>query len=262
MENFVAYHNVRRMGREYLLSDEPGFLSSKIGLLKKAIGNKVWVVQGAPQGGKTAFSLHGSFIAESVEPQAPGSDVHVISGKRATQFLPPLALNDLDWFPSLYKSQTNFSLGFNRSADQTVLDALAALESATSQPSDSEALPDVDCPPATTEGAARFVRHLRRERNRSIVDAKRASVMRAKGRLSCEVCSFDFTATYGLHGEGFCEVHHLTALSAANDTVNTELADLAVLCSNCHRIIHRTDPMLSVAEMWTVIQNERAKNSA
>ena len=57
----------------------------------------------------------------------------------------------------------------------------------------------------------------------------------------CQVCGFDFGATYPNWGEGFVEVHHLLPLSGApaeGQLVNPA-TDLAVVCANCHRMIHR-----------------------
>lgn len=167
-----------------------------------------------------------------------------------------MPLNSLDWFPALLKSQSNFSLGFNRVNDVMVVEELASLLATGNLPSPS-ALPDIDLPSVGTEGNPRLVSHFRRERDRAIVETKKAATLNATGRLCCEVCGFDFAATYGAYGEGFCEVHHLVPLSAASDSVTTTLDDLAILCSNCHRIIHRSDPMLSVSQLYEVVRNAR-----
>lgn len=60
-------------------------------------------------------------------------------------------------------------------------------------------------------------------------------------RLVCEVpgCGFDFEAVYGQLGEGFAEVHLLRSLSEMDGPALTTLADLAVVCANCRRMIHR-----------------------
>ena len=123
-------------------------------------------------------------------------------------------------------------------------------------------VPDVDLTFVGAEGAARLVSHLRRERKPAIVEAKKAATLRTKGRLCCEVCGFDFSATYGALGNGFCEVHHLVPLSASSESVTTTLDDLAILCSNCHRVIHRSTPMLSVAELSMVVSRDAYNLSA
>lgn len=257
MEHFIAYHSAQKMGYELEPSDELRFLSRKLGLLKKAVGNTVWVVQGIPDGKKTAFSLCGAYVADHIDVEDPASNLHIISGKRVKEFAPPMPLNGLDWFPSLLKSQSNFSLGFNRLSDETVVQTLTALQPKSNQLLPESALPDIDLPATGTEGTARLVSHLRRERNRALVDAKKAATLSAKGGLCCEVCGFDFSITYGALGEGFCEVHHLVPLSASSESVTTTLNDLAILCSNCHRVIHRSTPMLSVAELSRVVARDR-----
>lgn len=99
------------------------------------------------------------------------------------------------------------------------------------------------------EGAFTVEEHLVRERNAGLADAKKADVLRSTGRLACEACGFDFAVTYGHLGKGFCEVHHTVPLGSRNGSETTSLQDLAALCSNCHSIIHRTQPMWNVAEL-------------
>lgn len=245
------------MGYELEPSDELQFLSQKFGLLKKAVGNTVWVIQGIPVGKKTVYSLCGAYVADRVNVEDPDSNLYIISGHLVKEFVPPVPLNNLDWFPALLKSQSNFSLGFNRLSDEAIVQALVALQAEGNQLPSNFTLPDIDLPTTGTEGAARLVSHLRYERNRALVEAKKAATLQAKGHLSCEVCGFDFAATYGALGEGFCEVHHLVPLSASADSVTTTLDDLAILCSNCHRIIHRAEPMLSVSQLSEVVRNGR-----
>jgi 5-methylcytosine-specific restriction protein A len=62
----------------------------------------------------------------------------------------------------------------------------------------------------------------------------------------CQACLFEFAEKYGSIGEGFIEVHHLVPISTLEEgvPVRYEVADdFAVLCPNCHRMLHRTsDP--------------------
>jgi predicted HNH restriction endonuclease len=76
------------------------------------------------------------------------------------------------------------------------------------------------------------------------------------GRLFCEVpgCGFDFETVYGELGSGFAEVHHLRPLGEPAQPVSTTLADLAVVCANCHRMIHRSNgcrPIESIIQKST-----------
>jgi len=98
------------------------------------------------------------------------------------------------------------------------------------------------------EGRVMFRRHRTRERDKAIVARKKASALRELGRLRCEVCGFDFEETYGELGSGYIECHHTVALADSGST-RTRLSDLALLCSNCHRMIHRRRPFASIDEL-------------
>jgi 5-methylcytosine-specific restriction protein A len=123
---------------------------------------------------------------------------------------------------------------------------------------DINRLPDVDDEVSGFEGNPRLVAHLRRERNTSIVEKKKRETLAKTGSLECEVCGFDFERIYGKHGRAFCEVHHLTPLHKSDGVVRTELGDLAIVCSNCHRIIHRIAPMPSVRDLARMIRANSA----
>lgn len=103
------------------------------------------------------------------------------------------------------------------------------------------------------EGRAMLVAHYRRERNRPLRQAKLQFVLASGGQIRCEVCGFSFGARYGELGEGFVEVHHVLPLHASGETI-TRLQDLALLCSNCHRMIHRARPWLTPAELRSRLQ--------
>ena len=85
-----------------------------------------------------------------------------------------------------------------------------------------------------------FVYHRRREskaRREKIQETLRAN----GGKLVCEVqhCGFDFAEQYGALGEGYAQVHHLLPLSKSpKEGRETRLKDLAIVCANCHVMIH------------------------
>ncbi len=114
----------------------------------------------------------------------------------------------------------------------------------------TKSFPDVDeIDTAVNEGNRKLVMHYRIERDQTIVRKKKTQVLQAEGKLACEVCRFDFREKYGELGEGFCEVHHKLPLSKVKGEIKTKLEDLAVVCSNCHRIIHRKKSLLSIGEL-------------
>jgi predicted HNH restriction endonuclease len=71
--------------------------------------------------------------------------------------------------------------------------------------------------------------HLARERNRKLVDQKKSAAIKRAGKLTCEVCLFDFEAAYGERGAGFIEVHHLKPIHTLLPGEKTKLEELALL---------------------------------
>ena len=103
------------------------------------------------------------------------------------------------------------------------------------------------------EGRVLTRAHLRRERNRELVGRKKLKVHSETGALRCEVCGFDFYMIYGERGAGFAECHHLVPLADLSPDTRTRLTDLAILCANCHRMIHRQAPWLTLDELRQLV---------
>ena len=94
--------------------------------------------------------------------------------------------------------------------------------------------------------------HQRADRNsRLVADAKRVH------GCTCQVCGFNFERAYGRVGAGFIEAHHLTPFSElrGRPTALNPRADFAVVCSNCHRMLHRELPPLTLVELRTRLAN-------
>jgi 5-methylcytosine-specific restriction protein A len=98
------------------------------------------------------------------------------------------------------------------------------------------------------EGQVLYKLHKLRERNRKIIEAKKNKVLNEGKKLECEACEFDFGKTYGKLGEGYIECHHLIPLSNFQVNKETTLDDLALLCSNCHRMIHKDLSIKTIEE--------------
>lgn len=107
---------------------------------------------------------------------------------------------------------------------------------------------------AVDEGRLVLRAHLLRERNRGVVQRKKAQAVSSGQGLRCEVCGFDYEATYGSRGTGFIEVHHVIPLAQVGEA-RTRLSDLALVCANCHRMIHRKSPWLTIDELQSLVSS-------
>jgi 5-methylcytosine-specific restriction protein A len=106
------------------------------------------------------------------------------------------------------------------------------------------------------EGRVLYRIHRSRERNRLLADSvKRAAA--AEGRLYCVVCEFDFSVAYGEVGQGFIELHHTVPISDYTANQRTRMTDLALVCANCHRMLHRRRPWLAIGELQRIREEVR-----
>lgn len=93
-----------------------------------------------------------------------------------------------------------------------------------------------------TEGETKAAMGTHRKREAKLRVAKIRQAMQNGARLTCEVpgCAFDFEKRYGILGFGYAEVHHKTPLARRTPKGHkTRLGDLAIVCANCHRMIHK-----------------------
>ncbi|SFC57673.1 HNH endonuclease [Polaromonas sp. OV174] len=108
------------------------------------------------------------------------------------------------------------------------------------------------------EGAAIYRLHRHLERDGAISRKAKAKRLAETGKLECEVCQFDFVARYGSIGNGFIEAHHKTHVSKNLGTAKTKASDLALVCSNCHRMLHTSKNGLSIEELRAHVTKTRA----
>lgn len=107
--------------------------------------------------------------------------------------------------------------------------------------------------PLFEEGREILRIHLAKERNRHLVSLAKEIWLR-DGELKCAICSFSFVATYGAAGHGYIEAHHVTPISELSEATIVRPSDLAPVCSNCHGIIHRHKPWLTIEEMKAIVE--------
>ncbi|ARI79081.1 hypothetical protein HM131_01900 [Halobacillus mangrovi] len=81
---------------------------------------------------------------------------------------------------------------------------------------------------------------------------RKACIM--KHGYKCKVCEFDFEKVYGNVGKGFIHVHHIIPISKIDtDYVINPSTDLVPVCPNCHAMLHRNDPPLSIEELKKIM---------
>jgi hypothetical protein len=97
------------------------------------------------------------------------------------------------------------------------------------------------------EGGRRDVIQSRIERS----GPAREACIAAHG-LKCAVCGFDFAAVYGDLGAGFIHVHHCKPVSLEERPVDP-VAEMRPLCPNCHAMVHRQDPPLSIERLRSIL---------
>jgi 5-methylcytosine-specific restriction enzyme A len=127
------------------------------------------------------------------------------------------------------------------------VDAIGVYKRYTDEDIDDEVFP---------EGKELTELHKRKERNPRAVRKKKRKVLKEYGKLECEVCGFDFVKFYGQLGYGFAERHHTVLVSKLSEEHNTKLSDLAIVCANCHRMLHRARPLISISELIDIIKKK------
>ena len=121
-----------------------------------------------------------------------------------------------------------------------ILEAYSSLFNNEIEPLDEDDAELIASRYKTIEEKKIYCLHRRIERKSCVKEVKKIH------GLKCECCGLNFEERYGKLGKGFIEVHHLIPLSSLKLGECKEYdphKDFAVLCSNCHRMIHRqSDP--------------------
>jgi 5-methylcytosine-specific restriction protein A len=126
----------------------------------------------------------------------------------------------------------------------------------------------VEAPPTSDEvseraqaAALEFSEGERSERERTFF--RRNSRLREEAikRLGvrCVVCRLDFGERYGSAGQGYIEVHHLNPFAERMDAIAgiavlTKLDEVVPVCANCHRVIHRQRPAITISELKAALK--------
>ena len=104
---------------------------------------------------------------------------------------------------------------------------------------------EIETPEKYIEGASKQVSINTYERNARARD----KCIQHHG-YKCSVCEFSFEDMYGDMGVNYIHVHHIIPVSELKQEYELDpVKDLAPVCPNCHSIIHRFKPALSIKEL-------------
>lgn len=146
------------------------------------------------------------------------------------------------------KMEENVWDEFHNNREKLSAVAKAIIQNAESVPRPSHA-ESIDPEEEFSEGQILTKLHKIKERSPTLAKNKKKAVLKEKGKLSCEVCGFDFEEVYGQLGKGFAECHHIKPIAELKGNEMTKQCDLCILCANCHRMIHKSKPMLSIDQL-------------
>ena len=116
----------------------------------------------------------------------------------------------------------------------------------------TEEQPDFERFPEGSSVSIQVNRYERDPRNR-------AAALAIHG-YQCMACKTQMSDVYGAIAEGLIEVHHTTPLSTLEAEYLVDPAkELIPLCPNCHRVIHRSDPPLTLSELIDTVEESQKK---
>lgn len=103
------------------------------------------------------------------------------------------------------------------------------------------------------EGKEKYRIHKAKERNQKLIALKKHKSFLQNPNLPCEICGFSFKVKYGELGDKFIEAHHIFPISELTEETESKLNDLILVCSNCHKMIHKRRPWLTMEEIRKLI---------
>ncbi len=100
-------------------------------------------------------------------------------------------------------------------------------------------------------------KHKARERNSELIKKAKQNFKEKNGKLFCQICGFDFEKKYGKLGANFIEAHHTIPVSEMNVGYTSKIDEIAIVCSNCHKMLHRKRPWVKMDELEKIIKCNR-----
>jgi len=159
----------------------------------------------------------------------------------------------LKTFPIIYSDEKKDEAGFGpakidsfvpKLTEKTLL-RVAANWYASDRDVDFSLAEEVDIPEKYIEGVSKVISVNSYERN----PTARKKCIKHYG-YQCAVCSFNFEKTYGAIGKNYIHVHHIIPIGKLKKEYEVDpIKDLIPICPNCHAIIHRTQPVITIEEL-------------
>lgn len=112
------------------------------------------------------------------------------------------------------------------------------------------------------EGKEKYEIHRKLERDTNISKKAKKNRLSEPGDLRCDVCGFSFLKTYGELGAGYIEAHHTIPISKMSGQRKTKLSEIALVCSNCHHMLHKSKTWLSIGQLKNIIEENKISNNS
>jgi 5-methylcytosine-specific restriction enzyme A len=196
---------------------------------------------------------HKSELANLLQnPEVPISEYALEIDNRNFELVTDLNPNSphvLNFYVETMTPESSIEHGLLNEKETALLDlAAAVIITLLPHPTDSYVAPEEVT--GFPEGAATQVMVNKYERD----PRNRSAAISIHGYF-CLACGFDFKKIYGELGSNFIIVHHVVPVSQiGSDYVINPAKDLITLCANCHAMIHRQNPPLSLEQLQSLIR--------
>ena len=256
----IAYHSEAIRGHEYPnKGGKPIYEFDKFVEYVRSVskGSRIWVVVGKRGGNRlTDYFLQAVYEGDRVEPTPPESKKdYQIVGSELAYFAPSRLLNGVEAWEQFMKGPSgNMRPGGRLQGGLIKIDMAELIEvfeerlelaksadgdSAVDGVLSSTEIAEMDAI-GSEEGRRLLKTHYGYERDPKLARRKKSDALRLNGKIECECCGLDFRKAYGALGRDFAEAHHRTPLAGYRPIgkILTTLEELALVCANCHRVLH------------------------
>lgn len=248
MEQYIAYHKSHNQG-PYTVIDGLFWASSNVyksSTANQMLGNRIWIIQA--EGNKPfIYRIVASFILENVNKIVLPDFSHTFTGRRGILFDPGVQINEYTWFHNFRQRCGNFQrMKRLQEKDSELLEEITDLV----RRDHIDILEIAEPHTSYVEGAVSKALIKRYERS----PEAREKCIHVNG-TTCSVCEFDFEQKYGALGKGFIHIHHMVPIASCGGAYNIDpVNDLKPVCPNCHAMLHRRTPPLSINELKYILK--------